>query len=70
MVKTFKVTYHDASGVAVHTDEVTVKSDDVTYTVNYAYTSDAAEFRFDGWDTSSEAKTAVYKNPYMDDEGT
>ena len=70
VVKTFKVTYRDANGVAVHTDEVTVKDRDVPYTVNYAYTSDAAEFRFDGWDTSSKAETAVYKNPYTDEEGT
>lgn len=62
VVKTFKVTYHDASGVAVHTDEVTVKDTDVTYTVNYAYSPDKAESRFDGWATTKGSSAVKYVN--------
>ena len=44
------MTYYDENGVAAHTDEVKVKQGDTkTYTVNWAYTPDKAESRFDGW---------------------
>jgi|GEM_PF-7038277 len=62
IVNTYKVTYYDEHSVAVKTDEVKVKNDDVTYTVNYAYSTDKAESRFDGWSKSEETKTVDYNN--------
>ena len=63
ILNTYKVTYYDENGVAAHTDEVKVKQGDTkTYTVNWAYTPDKAESRFDGWSKSEETKTVDYNN--------
>ena len=63
VVSTCKVTYLNQSGTAVQTDEVRVKAGNTaTYTVNCAYTPDAAESRFEGWSETDHSTTVQYAN--------
>ena len=71
ILNTYKVTYYDENGVAAHTDEVKVKQGDTkTYTVNWAYTPDKAESRFDGWSEKKKEQKPSTDEIYANDGKT